>query len=307
MESAYIVQQMLILFIIMVIGFIMYKVKIIDDAANVRFTRLVLNISLPAQIITSVVGGQGVISKSEVLIVLLISAGAYALYAIIGGIFIGVTRAPKAQRGPYLFMSMFGNCGFMGFPVISAIFGDKYLIYAVIYNILFYLLVFSVGIQMMSGAEKTRFNPRLLLNTPLISALISLALFFLDIPLPETANATLEMLGNVTTPVAMLLLGSTIAAMPLKKLFNDWRIYLFTAVRLLAFPAAAYFLLLGAPWISAEVKSVIVVLSGTPVATNSTMISIQYGGDRELAAKGIFFSTLLSVATIPLIASLLCS
>ncbi|WP_417091465.1 AEC family transporter, partial [Marvinbryantia sp.] len=137
MDFMTVANQMLSLFIIMIIGYVMYRVKIIDDAATVRYTRLVLNISLPAQIITSFVENRGVVSNGVVLAVFGISFLVYVISALVGVLFIFVTRAPKEERGTYLFMCLFGNVGFMGFPVIVTIFGDSALIYAVIFNVIF--------------------------------------------------------------------------------------------------------------------------------------------------------------------------
>ena len=108
----------------MVVGYVMYKRKVIDDAATVRYTKLIMNISLPSQIITAFISNQGIVSNREVLTVFGITFVAYAVYAVVGVVFVFVTRVPKKQRGTYMFMTMFGNVGFMGFPVISAIFAS---------------------------------------------------------------------------------------------------------------------------------------------------------------------------------------
>lgn len=300
LDFSYIIEQMLSLFLMMAVGYVMYRVHILDDAANVRFTKLVLNISLPAQIISSFLKSSGIISKPDVFHMLLLSLAIYFVYALIGFIFVHALRVSKEKRGTYIFMMMFGNVGFMGFPVINAILGSEYLIYAVIFNIPFYLLVFSIGIRMISGGTE-KFNPRLLINLPLMSAVLSVILFFLDFKMPALVMNTLDTLGNVTTPVAMILLGATIASMPFRELFDSWRIYAYTAVKLVLLPAVIFFLMHSLTAISASVIAVFVILSGTPAATNSTMISIEYGGDQKLAAKGIFFTTLLSMVTIPLL------
>ena len=137
MDIISIAKQVLSLFVIMVIGYIMYKRRVIDDEATVRYTRLVLNISLPAQIITAFVSNQGVVSKKEVASVFGLSVFIYLIYAVIGILFLMAFRVSKRQRGTYLFMMMFGNVGFMGFPVIEAIFGEEAMMYAVIFNVIF--------------------------------------------------------------------------------------------------------------------------------------------------------------------------
>lgn len=302
-----ITNQMLSLFIIMVVGYLMYKVQIIDDAATVRYTRMVLNISLPAQIITSFVENRGAISTGEVLTVFGISIFSYVIFGVAGVLFLVLTRAPKEERGTWMFMSLFGNVGFMGFPVIVTIFGDEALIYAVIFNVIFNIVVYSVGIVLISGGKGGHsFNLKLLLNIPFISSLISVAMFFCGISLPRVLVTSLNYLGNLTTPVAMLILGATIASMPVKELFDDWRVYVFTAFRLAVIPLATMVILHALNITSPQIAGVMIVLAAMPVATNTTMLAIEYGGETQLASRGIFFSTVLSVITIPAVAMFCC-
>lgn len=305
MDFLTVAAQMLSLFIIMIIGYIMYKAKVIDDAATVRYTKLVLNISLPAQIITSFIENQGIVSNGEVIRVFGISLFSYLVYFILAEIFVLAVRVKKEERGTYLFMSLFSNVGFMGYPVITTIFGNGAMIYAVIFNVVFNILVYSIGILLISsGKGEFRFNPRYLINMSFVSSVISIILFFAKIKLPEILMTSLGYLGNLTTPVAMLILGATIASMPVKELFDQGRIYLFTVFRLAVIPLVMFGVFRLLPMASPMIIGVMIIMAGMPVATNTTMLAIEYGGDTKLAAKGIFFSTILSVVTIPLLAML---
>lgn len=303
MDYLSILNQMLSLFCIGVIGYIMYKVKILDDTSTVRFTKLILSITLPAQILTSFMNSRGVISNKTVLYVFGVTLLCYLMPGLLGAAFVFVIRAPKQQKGLYLFMHLFANVGFMGFPVISTIFGDAGMIYAVIFNVVFNVLVYSLGILLIGNSkETTGFQPKLLLNIPFIAALISIILFFTPIQFPSAVMSALDYLGNVTTPVAMLILGCTIASMPVKELFDDWRVYLFAAMRLAVVPLTVMLMLKLIGVKDPLISGVMIILTGMPVATNTTMLAIEYGGDLQLASKGIFFTTILSVITIPLIA-----
>ncbi len=299
------VAQIISLFLIMLVGYIMNKRKIIDEAANIRYTRLIINITLPAQIFKAFVSNQGIVSNQEVISVFGISLFLFVVYAVLGILFLALTKVPKEKRGMYLLMTMFGNVGFMGFPVIEAIYGEEALIYAVIFNVIFNILIYSIGIMMVgSTASEARFDIKKLINMPFISALFSIVLYFAEIRIPDVVMTSLDFLGNVTTPVAMLILGSTIAGMPVKELFDEWRIYLFTALRLVITPAVVIVLMHYLPVESEIVKGCMIILSATPVATNSTMLAIEYGGDKALASKGVFFTTLLCMITIPVIQTL---
>ena len=297
--------RMLSLFFIMLIGYIMRKAKVIDEAANVRFTKLVLNITVPAQVLTAFLTNRGIMGTGELLLNFALSAAVFGVYGVLAVLFLMLTKVPKKQRGTYAFMAMFSNVGFMGYPVITAVFGSQAMIYAVILNVVFNLVVYSAGIFMIGGGSGTfRFRPGVLFNIPLGASLISILLYFTSITFPAPVMESLNYLGNVTTPVAMLVLGSTIASMPVKELFDDWRIYLFTAFRLLVIPFVIYFLLKPVGPAADLMKGTLIILSAMPVATNSTMLAIEYHGDVRLASKGVFFSTILSVLTIPFMAML---
>lgn len=297
--------RMLSLFFIMIVGYIMRKAKVIDEAANVRFTKLVLNITVPAQVLTAFLTNRGIMGTGELAFNFALSVAVFAVYGILAVLFLILTKVPKEQRGTYAFMTMFSNVGFMGYPVITAVFGSRSMIYAVILNVVFNLVVYSAGIAMIGGGSGTfRFRPGVLLNIPLGASLISILLYFTEITFPAPVMESLNYLGNVTTPVAMLILGSTIASMPVKELFDDWRIYLFTAFRLLAIPFVIYLLLKLVHPAADLMKGTLIILSAMPVATNSTMLAIEYKGDVHLASKGVFFSTILSVLSIPFMAML---
>lgn len=290
------------LFLIIVVGYIMSIRGIIDEQAKVRLTRLIINISLPAQILKAFVSNQGIVTNKEVFLVFGISLLTYILYAIIGMLFNLIVRTPREKQGTYLFMIMFGNVGFMGFPLIEAIYGEGALIYAVIFNVIFNLLVYSIGILMIGKREGAiRFQPKKLLNMPFICGILSIILYFAKVQLPSVVLDSLGFMGNVTTPVAMLILGATIAGMPLRKLFDEWRVYIFTIVKLLVIPVVVIALIRYLPIPSDVIKGTMIVLSATPVATNATMLAIEYEGDMQLTSKGIFFTTLLCMITIPIV------
>jgi len=141
---------------------------------------------------------------------------------------------------------------------------------------------------------------------PLLSSALTLALFFLHIQLPDVVNTALFTMGDATTPMAMLILGCTIAEMPLRELFDEWRVYIFVVLKLLIMPVLVFLLLRPlAGSVDPLLAQVLVVLSAVPVATNATMLSIEYGGNNKLVAQGIFFSTIISVLTIPLLVFIL--
>lgn len=309
MDFSTILGQMLMLLLMMVLGYLARRYKLLDEHVNASLSKVVLNVTLPAQIITSFTMGDVGLTNGEVGAALGLSCLVYLFYIVLASLFVRLMRMPRVDWGTYEYMIIFGNIGFMGFPVITAIFGSKALVYAVIMNIVFNLLVFSYGIKLITDGNEGagKFSLRKLLNMPLASSVLALLLFFLHIKLPAVVNTGLYTMGDATTPMAMLILGCTIAEMPLRELFDEWRVYIFVALKLLAMPLLVFSLLHLLPGFDANslLGRVFVVLSAVPVATNATMLSIEYGGNQKLVAQGIFFSTIISVLTIPLLVFIL--
>ena len=309
MDFSTILGQMLMLLLMMILGYLARRQNLLDEHVNASLSKVVLNVTLPAQIITSFAMEGAELTNGEVGAAFGLSCLIYLFYMALAVIYVRLMRLPRQDWGTYQYMIIFGNIGFMGFPVITAIFGAKALVYAVIMNIVFNLLVFSYGIKLITDGSETAgsFSWRKLINMPLISSALTLVLFFLHIKLPTVVNTALFTMGDATTPMAMLILGCTIAEMPLRELFDEWRVYIFTAVKLLAMPLLVFLLLQLLPGFEANslLGKVLVVLSSVPVATNATMLSIEYGGNNKLVAQGIFFSTIFSVLTIPLLVFIL--
>ena len=214
-------------------------------------------------------------------------------------------RIPLPQQGLYIFMTVFSNIGFMGFPVMKAIFGNDAVFYTAIFNMLFNLLVFSVGTGIMGygTGKKMKFNPKDLLSPGVVASLVALVIYMGKIQFPDVISSTVTMIGDITTPIAMLIIGSTLANIPLKEVFSELRIYPYTVIKQVIIPVLAYPILrlfIQDPLI----LGVTLIMISMPVANSAVLFATEYDGDVSLAAKAVFMTTLLSIVTIPFIVAL---
>ena len=299
MNISAIITQMAVLFIVMAVGYAANKFRVLNNESDKLLSRLVIYIAMPCTILHSVLSGEATASGRDAAVFMLMAAVSFAVFFLLSAPLPLVTRARKNERGILRFMVVFGNVGFMGFPVIQAIFGTRALLYVTIFNVVFSVLCFSVGILMVSGKDG-KLSPKLFLSPTMIASILTVILFYLKPPVPAVLSSAVELVGRLTTPSAMLVLGSTLATIPLKEVFGELRIYPLAVVKLLIVPTATWLIL--RLFISDPLMiGVLTVLSAMPVATTATMLSMEYGGNEQLASKGIFLTTLLSVATIPLI------
>lgn len=302
MDINILINQMAGLFIIMFLGYLLYKIKLVDNNFSSGLTKLIINVTMPCLLVSSVLGTTERQPVSNVLLILLVAFALYfIIFPLVGMIIAKILRVKHDQEGMYMFMTSFSNIGFMGFPIISAVSGPVGLFYATIFNMVFNLGIFTIGIWIVNYGknEGVNFSPRKLLSPGLLSACFALLIYFLNLKLPSFLNTAIDLVGDITSPAAMLVTGFTLAKMDIKSVFNDWRVYIWMAVKQIVLP-----LVLWIPFTmifkNETVRYVSLILAGMPVANMAVLYAATYGNDEALAARSVFITTLFSLVTVPL-------
>ena len=212
METEIILHQMLRLFIIMLLGYVLYKVKLIDHDFIKKLTKLLLNVTLPATIFSSVLQQDTQRDTGAVAEVFLIGIAVYIVLPIVSLIAVKLMRLPKKDRGLYAFMMTYSNIGFMGFPLMDALYGQTAVFYAAIVNIIFNISVFTCGVLMMNlGQEngETKLKWKNLLSPGVSISALSVVVYLLNVNFPEDIKSVASSVGGITVPLAMILIGAT--------------------------------------------------------------------------------------------------
>ena len=289
------------LFIYMLVGVAARKTNIITGTSRGSYNLFLINIALPAMILASFLQGittEQLMSGGFIIAVsLCIALLSWGVGAIIFG------RQPRERRGALLFGSMFSNAGNAGLPVIEMVFGSIGVFYASCFMIPTRILMWSVGVSFFLNGKSSNKVKDLLLNPALIVVVVGFALMLPGIRLPDVVVNAIGNIGDMTGPLAMILIGSTIAETDIRSIFCR-EAFVLSAVRLLLIPVAALAVLrlLG---MEALLTGVVVTLLSMPVATNTAVISERYGGDYHFASKCVVLATLLSLVTVPLVSALL--
>lgn len=297
--------QVLTLFLIIIIGYTGRKFKVLDGKIIKGLTGLMVNITLPALLVNAINQDFSPELLAGGIKMLLISIGVYGLSLIVALLSPYFLRTKdRKDLGVYQFMIMLSNVGFMGIPVLSAIFGEGVLFYVGIYNLPFNFVAFSIGLMMLNqGNINGKFNPRLFLSPAVVSILVGLILFAFNIKLPEAIDGTLTLVGDTTIPLSMLVIGGMLAAVKMKETWSNWRIYIVSLIRLIILPLIVYLIL--KPFAdNLYVLAIPVMVTAMPAASFVSVLADQYGGNAILGSQGVFISTLFSVITIPLLALL---
>lgn len=304
-----VITKMCMLFVIMMTGYIGNKLGVLDDEGNKKYSSLVVNITAPALILASASDSNLAGSRSEALFVLLIAAGMYGFLIVASLLVRFLFRIPKGEEGVFRFMTVFGNNAFMGIPVVEAVFGNVF--YAALFNLPNNILIYSYGGYLLDTgknakgeAKRRRFSWKNVCNPGVIAAVTALIMFLAGLKFPAPVTDTLNCVGAITTPLSMLVIGSSLANLSLKETFSNVRVYLFSMYKLIILPVIIW--LIGRLFIdSFMVLGVLVIISAMPCAAVTVMLCNEYGNDAKLAARYVFVSTVMSVVTIPILAFLM--
>ena len=188
----------------------------------------------------------------------------------------------------------------MGFPVIQSIFGEGAIFYAAIFNMIFNFMNFSLGIRLMSDKRKGSFSVKKFLRPGIFGAIFALIIFFTGITLPSPLVDSMKNLGDTTSPLAMIVIGMSLAEIPFKSVFTEIRLYPYTLIKQVIIPILSWYVLRNI--ISNElILGITVIVIAMPVATSAVLFSSEYDGNTNLATKSVFITTLASLVTIPVI------
>ena len=293
-------EVMVILFIIVILGYAACKLGYMGDKFDKQLSNIVVDITAPLLVLSSVMGDE---LPDRTLILPLVGVGfiTYILLLVFGFWVPRLITKNHDAQGMIGFAHMFANVGFIGYPIVSSIFGPKAVFYAALLNVPNTFFIFTVGVMLIKGEYSIKqFNPKVLLSPSLIAAFVAAVMVAVGVHTPHIIASPVTMVGNVTIPAALMIIGSSMAKLPLKQMFGSTKVYVASVFRLAVVPLSIYFLfrLCGVNALINEVNTVVIAM---PVASFGTMFCLKYGRDPSLITEMTFVTTLGSILTIPLI------
>ena len=291
--------EVIVLFCVVLVGALCRRLGYFTDETIRGTTQIVVNITLPCLTISNMQRDFSVDVLRSFLITLGLSSALILL--AIGGALLLFRKRPHDRLAVLANLQGFSNCGFMGYPIILAVNPD-WMIYAVAYNIAYAVFAWTIGISLFQGKENLSLR-RVLLNPNLISAAIGFVLFCTSVRLPAIPAQVLSLLGGLTTPLSMLLIGTRVCGVRLGD-FRDRDYHLSALLRLVVQPLLVFAVMRVLP-VAPAVAATIFLLTSMPSGTMTAMQAELYGGDSVFAARAIAYSTLLSLVTVPLMSMLM--
>ena len=323
-----------IFFIMMIPGIILKKCNMVPDGFGKGLSNLVLYIAQPALILIAYIREFDKDILVNSVYVLLFSIVSHTLFAVCSmAVF---KKAPDGQSRMLKFATIFSNAAFLGIPLINAVLEDTYpgaTLYASIYNITFNLFLWSLGVMICTSGRDENQNGecdyteasrklaeefgaktglggsilKALTHPVTIAAAIGLVFFIspLNAYVPEIAIKSLTMLKELVAPLSMIIIGIRLADMDFRGIYKDKYMYLFLSLRHILLPVAMILIMklleLVGIAISPVVSTVIVIMSSAPAASSATMFAEKYNCDSAYVSRLVAISTILSIATIPLV------
>lgn len=307
--------QIFVMFAIVVVGYVATKLGYITRGGFNSINSFLIHVALPCLIVSSVAALDPGTGGSRVPLFFAMAFGQYLLLIGFTWLLTRLLHAPEDQKPIYLLGSVCTNTGFLCLPILAAVYGQQTVLGASIYVLMCNLFLGTAGLAFLEAGDPTRdhgagtglklhFSPKMLWNAPLVACVIALVLFFTGLRFPGVVESTIDALGSVCIPMAMVVAGSALAQTDMKSVFTDGRLYAFAFIRQLVIPAV-FFLVMHLFIDDMLLLWVFTIMFAAPVGVLVPSWAEHYHQDGPFPARFVVVTTLLSFIFIPLLVTLM--
>ena len=310
MNITVVLEQMIIILFLILTGVFLFRKKMISEETSRQISGLIINVTNPALLICSAFDDTPKVSLQELGLGALVFLSAYIVLILAAYLIPLLLRIPDHARYSYHMLTVFGNVGFIGIPLASAVLGSGALIFVSMSNLLYNVLIYTYGMSALRktavrqgtyhSEEHSESSVKKIINVGTISALLTLIFYLADFPVPTVISSTLNYAGRATTLLSMLVLGVSVAQMAIRDIFSNPKLYLFVAIRQIVLPIV-FTLVLSLFIKHPLILNTSALMLAVPSGNMPLMLSKQLGIDENTISQGIILSTLLSLVTIPIV------
>lgn len=293
--TALLFRQNIIMFLYLLTGYGLYKGKFLTTQGSGELGKMLLYIIMPVAILKSYIKDFSMDMLGGLTVSFLAALGCLALSIVISAL-VFRKRSPIRQFG-----AAFSNAGFIGIPLVQMTLGEEKVFYIASFVALLNIFQWTYGVLIITGDKSSVSLGKIRSNPIVLSFLAGLLLFFLPIRVPDILMNVIGTLSSMNGPLAMIVLGTYLAQIPLSRLFNDKETYLCTVMRLLVIPALTVLCLCLMPERYGDIRMAVLLAAAAPVGSNVAIFAQLYQKDYTEAVKDICLSTLFSIFTIPVI------
>ena len=295
-------QQVLMLFMLIGVGFLLGKIKLLDNQGSLCLSNLMLYVVIPCLAVSSFQRPLEAEHLQNFGLTLLLSLIVHIAMIVVSAV--ALRHVDKERRTVLALCAVMANCGFMAFPLQSALFGSIGVFYGSGYMVIFNICTWTYALYMASGRNKSLLKLRtVLLNPTVISLALGMVLYLTEITLPDLLMTPINYIASLNTPLPMIIIGFHLSQADLKTALRGQGTFLSMGLRLIVSPllAMGLCLLLG---LDTMVSTVVVIAAATPSAAVVTMLVSKFGKNAPMASSLVSLYTLCSAVTIPLMVAL---
>ena len=299
MDMSALLTKMVIFVVLMVIGYIGARTKLLNSEFTKAASKLTMNVFMTASILNSVIANPPQLSGGELAKVMLACFVSVGFGYLISALVVRLLPFQRERKPLMELLISVTNTMFIGVPVAEPIFGSQAVFYIAMSCIPFNVFLYTYGVwRMNQSGERVKLNWKNMVSVPLIATMAALLIFVLNIPMPGVVKELCNTLSAATMPMSMLVIGSSLGGVSLLDAFKEKSLYFASLMRLVLVPLLTLPVL---KLITADpvLLGAMVIIAGCPSAVMVTVLAIQYGRDAEYTSKGILLETFLSMATMP--------
>lgn len=287
----------MILLVYLAVGMYCMKVGLIDRDSKEKLVDIILRITLPCMIFNSFNKPLTPEVMKQTALILVVAVSISILSFLLGKVI--YNKYPQKKKSILQYCTLVNNSGFLGMPMVSAVYGSEGLFAASIFIIPNRIFMWTAGLAMFTTADFRTKCKNILLNPCIVTVFLGIARRMTGFPVPEFLDTAIANTGAVTTPLSMMVIGTMLIGVPWKKLLEP-SIFRLAFVRLIALPLVALFIL---NLIDAQplLAGVSLILIGMPAGSTSALLAAKYGADEDYASRCIVTTTIMSLATIPVL------
>lgn len=297
-----VLNKIISLFLIILIGAYGTRKSIINEEVNKGLRKILLEITLPLLVINSFSFEFSEGMGRNVLISFIYSIAFMIVGAIISYIFLFPFKGEKKKI--LHFANVFSNCGFIGFPIINSIFGAEGVVYTSIFNMVFTIALWTYGVMIFSDKMSKDNIKKVLLKPAIIAVYLGIPMMLFNIKLPAFLLDTTKIVGDMTAPISMIIVGSILSKVKIKDVFKEFSIYYGSLIKLIIIPLGLLIIKKVLNDNSTIINTIIIV-QAMPAAAMTSIFAADFNKEKEYSAIIVFITTLLSIITIPIIAKII--
>ena len=302
-----VITPLVMLFIIIIPGFIFSRKNLINEVQSNGISTVIINLTWPCLIIDAMQVGfsrEVLINCGYISVIIIV---ALVITFVLADILCKAIKLEAYKTYLFTFMLLFANTGFMGIPIINALYGKEAVFYAALLDMVFDIFIYTVGIMLIqkSTSASAKASLKEFLSPGVFAIVLGFMMFLFDFRLPPIIGGSVKIIGAATTPLAMFLIGYQLGKINIKELLGDINIYVLSVAKLIAIPAIMFVIMYLTIGNESLLAKVIVLEMSMPAAACTVLFTQQYRGDVTFATKGVLLTSVLSILTIPIFAILL--